>query len=92
MEQLGFFVCDTDVEDELIRAIGTADVVQLIDTAGDLGAFQALQQQPSYRTASLDGQVGAFVRGRKIKYAPLLVDALDLARVPAPLDGVLNSV
>jgi hypothetical protein len=48
MEQLGFFVCDTDVEDELIRAIGTADVVQLIDTAGDLGAFQALQQQPSY--------------------------------------------
>lgn len=92
MEQLGFFVCDTDVEDELIRAIGTADVVQLIDTAGDLGAFQALQQQPSYRTASLDDQVGAFVRGRKIKYAPLLVDALDLARVPAPLDGVLNSV
>jgi hypothetical protein len=32
------------------------------------------------------------VRTRKIKYAPLLVDALDLARVPAPLDGVLNSI
>jgi hypothetical protein len=31
MEQLGFFVCDTDLEDELIRGIGTADVVQVID-------------------------------------------------------------
>jgi hypothetical protein len=92
MEQLGFFVCDTDLEDELIRAIGPADVVQLIDGAGDLAAFQALQQQPSYQTATVDDQVRAFVRGRKIKYAPLLVDALDLARVPAPLDGVLNSV
>lgn len=92
MEQLGFFVCDTDLEDELIRAVGTAGVVQVIDAAGDLAAFQALQNQPNYRSASLDDQVGAFVRSRKIRYAPLLVDALDLARVPAPLDGVVNSV
>ena len=92
MGKAGFFVCDTDLEDELIRAIGTADAVQIIDAAGDLAAFQALQQQPTYRTASRDDQVRAFVRGRKIKYAPLIVGALDLARVPAPLDGVLDSV
>jgi len=30
--------------------------------------------------------------GRKIQYAPVLVDALDLARVPRPLDGVLAHV
>jgi hypothetical protein len=29
---------------------------------------------------------------RKIRYAPLLVDALDLSRVPRPLDGVLARV
>jgi len=29
---------------------------------------------------------------RKIRYAPLLVDALDLDRVPRPLDGVLARV
>jgi hypothetical protein len=29
---------------------------------------------------------------RKIRYAPLLVAALDLARVPRPLDGVLAHV
>jgi len=30
--------------------------------------------------------------GRKIRYASLLVEALDLARVPRPLDGVLAHV
>jgi len=29
---------------------------------------------------------------RKIRYAPLLVAALDLTRVPRPLDGVLAHV
>jgi hypothetical protein len=29
---------------------------------------------------------------RKIRYAPLLVNALDLDRVPRPLDGVLSHV
>jgi hypothetical protein len=30
--------------------------------------------------------------GRKIAYARLLVEALDVARVPRPLDGVLAAV
>lgn len=92
LEQAGFFVCDIDLEDELIRAVGPADVVQLIDAAGDLNEFQTFQQQPNFRNASLDDQVRAFIRRQKIKYAPLLVDGLDLANVPSPLDGVLNSV
>ena len=29
---------------------------------------------------------------RKIRYAPLLVDSLDLDLVPRPLDGVLSHV
>jgi predicted ATPase len=92
MEQIGFFVCDIDLEDELIRAVGVADVVTVIDLAGDLPEFQTLQQQPAYSAASLDDQVRAFARRHKIKYAPLLVDALDLAHIPTPLNGVLNSV
>ncbi len=92
MERFGFFVCDADLEDVLISAVGAADVVQVIDAAGDRTAFETLQQQPAHRTASQYEQVAAFVDRRKIKYAPLLVDALDLARVPAALDGVLNSV
>ena len=33
MQALGFFVCDQDLEDELIRAIGVTDVEQLIAAA-----------------------------------------------------------
>jgi len=92
MEQLGFFVCIADLEDELLRALGAQDAEALIDAHGDLAEFQTLQQQPQYQAASLDDQVKAFVRKRKIEYAPLLVDRIDLARMPRPLDEVLSRV
>lgn len=37
-------------------------------------------------------QLWRFLWNRKIRYAPLLVGALDLERVPRPLDGVLAHV
>lgn len=92
MEALGFFVCVHDLEDELIRALGGPAVERVIDQNGDLEAFQRMQQQPTYRQASLEEQVAAFVSGRKIEYAPLLVDELDLANVPGPLSGLLGRV
>lgn len=92
IERLGFYVCDVDLEDELIRAIGAVDVVQLIQAVGDWHASETLQQQPNFRNEPLDDQVRAFIRGQKIRYAPLLMDRVDLANVPTPLDGVLSSV
>jgi predicted ATPase len=92
MEQIGFFVCDVDLEDELIRAVGAAEGLVVVDAVDDTRAFERLQQQPDYQGVPLDDQLRAFIRRRKIKYAPLLVDALDLGDVPDPLDGVLNSV
>jgi hypothetical protein len=94
MERLGFYVCVTDLEDELIRTLGAPAVEQVVDAQGDLPAFRAFQQQPTQRGAVLEEQFRRFfaIRGRKIEYAPLLVDALDLANVPASLDGVLAHV
>jgi hypothetical protein len=95
MEALGFFVCDADLEDELIRALGTAAVEEVIESRGDLRAFRTMQKQPAQRSVPVDRQLRRFLgtrSGRKIEYASLLVDALDLARVPRPLDGVLAGV
>jgi len=95
MERLGFFVCEADLEDELIRALGTARVEQLIDEQGELAIFRTFQRQPAQRGRSVAGQLQRFMgtlAGRKIRYAPLLVGALDLDRVPSPLDGVLDHV
>src|SRR6266542_4133482 len=49
MEHLGFYVCVNDLEDELIRAVGTAGVEALFDSQGDLGSFRSLQSQPAWR-------------------------------------------
>jgi hypothetical protein len=93
MEPLGFFVCVKDLEEELIRVLGTQDVEQIIDHNGDLATFQSFQQQPDQQQRPLDEQLRRFISGRrKVEYAPLLADALDLTNVPAPLAGVLAAV
>ncbi len=95
MEQLGFYVCVADLEDELIRALGAASVEQVVDAQGDLGAFRTLQKQPAWRGRSTEEQLRRFMGSggrRKIRYARLLIDALDLTQVPRPLDQLLAHV
>jgi hypothetical protein len=95
MESLGFHVCVVDLEDELIRTLGPGTVEQLIDAQGELGSFRTMQRQPAQRDRPMHEQLRRFMgtrSGRKILYARLLVEALDLERVPRPLDGVLEAV
>jgi hypothetical protein len=46
MERLGFYVCEADLEDELIRALGAGAVQEVVDAHGDLAPFRTLQKQP----------------------------------------------
>jgi hypothetical protein len=89
MEGLGFFVCDADLEDELIRSVGIERVLQIIEAEGELQSFRTYQKQPAHSERALEQQVHGFMWNRKFRYAQLLVDALDLDRVPHPLAGVL---
>jgi hypothetical protein len=92
MERLGFYVCVEDLEDELIRALGAASVEEVIDAQGDLGSFRTLQKQPAWQGRPIEEQLRRFMGSggsRKIRYARLLVEALDLAQVPRSLDRVL---
>jgi hypothetical protein len=93
METLGFYVCDADLEDELIRSLGADAVLHVATAQGDLGRFRAFQRQPEWREQNHAAQLRRWLgtgSGRKIFYANLLVNALDLNRVPAPLDGLLS--
>ena len=92
MESLGFYVCVADLEDELIRCLGADAVERVIEDHGDLDSFRTLQKQPAWRGRRTEDQLRRFMGSggrRKIRYARFLVDALDLAHVPRPLDGVL---
>ena len=94
LERVGFFACVDDLEDELIRAVGADAVLELVESRGEVGPFRTLQKQPEWRDRPLDRQLRRFLgnASRKITYAPLLVEALDLTTAPKPLDAVLASV
>lgn len=95
MERLGFYVCVADLEDELIRSLGAAAVERVVDDQGELRSFRTLQKQPAWHGRPTEEQLRRFMGSggrRKIRYARLLVEALDLSHVPRPLDRVLARV
>jgi hypothetical protein len=92
LDTAGFSVCDADLEDELIRAVGVAGVEQVVAAQGRLASFRVLQRQPAQRDRTPAEQLHRFIgarSGHKHRYAALLVEALDLDRVPPPLDRLL---
>jgi hypothetical protein len=95
MEALGFYVCEADLEDELIRALGPERVEEIVAEQGDLRPLRTLQRQPAWHGRPLHHQLRRFMGSggrRKIRYARYLVEALEPAQVPRPLDLVLAQV
>jgi Overcoming lysogenization defect protein-like, TOPRIM domain len=87
--------CDPDLEGELIRALGGEAVEAVLAANGDLGSFRTMQKQPEWRARPLEEQLRRFLASgarRKIRYAVLLVDALRLDEMPAPLEGALAAI
>lgn len=92
-EDVGFFACHRDLEDELIRACGVTAVEERLAAEGDLPAFRTLQQQPEWRDRTPDAQLRRWIASgarRKLRYAQILVDAVDDDRMPRPLVRVLE--
>jgi hypothetical protein len=95
IEAIGFFVCEADLEDELLRALGVEAVEAILEREGELASFRRMQLQPAQRGRSVDQQLRRFIgtrSGRKIRYGRLLVEALDPSAVPAPLARLLDHV
>jgi hypothetical protein len=94
MEALGFYVCEPDLEGELIRALGASAVEEVLAEGGKLTSFRTFQKQPEWRGRLAEDQLRRFFGSSagKIRFASLLVEALDLDRVPRPLDRVLAHV
>lgn len=92
---VGFFACESDLEDELIRALGMVRIERILDANGELASFRRMQREPFHRGGVPERQIHRFISGhsgRKYRYARLLVEALDLSRTPRPLVGLLAYV
>jgi len=92
---VGLFVCDADLEDELIRALGVPAVLDVVAAAGELEAWQILTNQPFHRDRPAPEVLRRFMGttgGRKLRYAGLLVEAaVGLDCVPRPLEELLTA-
>jgi hypothetical protein len=91
LEALGFFVCEPDLEGELIRALGSARVEAVLAQTGKLASFRTFQKQPQWHGRPVEDQLRRFFGSSagKIRHAPLMVEALDLDSVPRPLTALL---
>lgn len=92
LERAGFHVCVADLEDELIRALGNSGVERVIESQGEARRLHALRHQPGQTGRSEQRQLRRFIAGRsgaKLRYATAIAAALDPARLPRPLDGLL---
>jgi hypothetical protein len=93
LETEGFFVCDRDLEDELIRAVGPGAIEAMLAEEGDLASFRTLQKQAAWRDACFVDQLRRFLGAgarRKLRYASRFVLGLDLDCQPRPLRDVLS--
>lgn len=90
-----FFVCERDLEDELIRCLGAERVIEVVADQGEAGALATFRQQPAQRARPVEAQLHRFLgthSGRKAQYARALVEALPAGVSPAPLAGLLAHV
>jgi hypothetical protein len=94
LEALGFYVCEPDLEGELIRALGADGVESVLVRSGKLTSFRTFQKQPQWRGRPVEDQLRRFFGSSagKARHAPLMVEALDLDRIPRPLEALLAHV
>jgi hypothetical protein len=95
MEDYGFYVCEADLEDELIRALGVERVEAAIAEAGETAIWHTFRRQPAQRGRPTTHQLRRFMgtkSGRKLRYGRLLIEALEPGAEPRPLAGVIDNL
>jgi hypothetical protein len=93
LERVGFFVCVSDLEDEMIRALGVDAVEAVARAEGEFRSLRTLRRQPAHQTTPPAELLRRFIStrsGRKARYGRLLAQAVDLTRIPGPLDRLLD--
>jgi hypothetical protein len=67
-------------------------VEELLAEHGELARFRAFQQQPAQRERATDAQLRRFMgthSGRKARFAPILVAAVEESRIPSALSSLV---
>ncbi|MCD2500105.1 hypothetical protein [Microbacterium nymphoidis] len=82
------FVCDRDLEEELIRALGARRAAEVVRQVGIGDSFDRMSRQPQWRDEPVAAQLRRFAgagAGRKELLAAAWATALPADAVPRPL-------
>jgi hypothetical protein len=85
----GFQVCDPDLEAELVAPLSAAEIEAVFDADGALADFQAFAGQQPYSSMTVAEQQVAFIKSDKMRWAPLVADALTAGGIPQPIRDLL---
>jgi hypothetical protein len=91
---IGFFGCDRDLEEEVIRAAGPQLVLDTLAARGELDRFRVFQRQPAQRVRSIEEQLHRFAgmaAGRKSRFAADVIELVSIEQMPAPLMQLLDA-
>lgn len=89
----GFFVCDRDLEDELIRALGVGACLSLLESLGLGQRFRAFSHQQAWVGRPVEERLHRFAgiaSGRKVRLAGTMAAALPAEATPPPIAGLLE--
>jgi hypothetical protein len=95
LEEVGFFACVADLEDELIRAAGEPILAALIELEGDAQPWHTFRKQRAWNGRPMDQQFRRFIRSvseRNSRYIRAIVETIDPSRLPRPLRLLLAYV
>jgi hypothetical protein len=95
LPQWGFQLCDRDLEDELMRALGPGGVRDVIEGLGLEDRFATFTRQPAWAARDFHEQAHRFAgvaSGRKELMAEGLARALHPRSLPSPLRGLLDDL
>ena len=95
LEEVGFFACSADLEDELVRAAGEAHLSRLIELEGDQQPWHTFRNQHAWHGRPADQQFRRFIRSiseRNSRYIRAIVETIDPSRLPRPLRLLLDYV
>ena len=90
----GFWVCDRDLEDELVRAVGTTRALAVLESVHLSASFTTFTRQPAWADRPFDDQLRRFAgagSGRKELLADALTASLAPDELPLPLAGLVSA-
>jgi predicted ATP-dependent endonuclease of OLD family len=90
LEENGFFVCDPDLEAEMLSALEPTEITRVINEDGAEATFSSFASHPANSGLTEHEIQVAFFKNEKVRWAPLFAAAMSPTALPQPIERLLS--